>query len=139
VSTVPPIRREVLVDAGPEAAFDVFTAGIGRWWPIAELSGWDAFADPAAARAEYDHGWPIVLGRYQEQAGRPGTDAGHGGGASHAGESGRQEADGLDGDSGLDGDGASRPGWRCCTAPARPHRRTARYSTTRGSPSMSRS
>ena len=38
MSTVPPIRREVLVDAGPEAAFDVFTAGIGRWWPIAELS-----------------------------------------------------------------------------------------------------
>ena len=37
MSTVPPIRREVLVDAGPEAAFDVFTAGIGRWWPIAEL------------------------------------------------------------------------------------------------------
>ena len=38
MSTVPPIRREVLVDAGPEAAFDVFTAGLGRWWPIAELS-----------------------------------------------------------------------------------------------------
>jgi hypothetical protein len=36
VSTVPPIRREILVDA-----------------------------DPAAARAEYDHGWPLVLGRYQ--------------------------------------------------------------------------
>jgi uncharacterized protein YciI len=150
VSTVPPIRREVLVDAGPEAAFDVFTAGIGRWWPIAELSvhggggtvaftggqiversatgqravwgtvtrweppaavaftwhpgqtpereshvevtftaagpqtlvtvihtGWDAFADPAAARDEYDHGWPMVLGRYQEQAGLPGPESGH--------------------------------------------------------------
>jgi len=35
VSTLPPIRREVLVDAGPETAFDVFTAGIGRWWPVA--------------------------------------------------------------------------------------------------------
>jgi len=34
VSTVPPIRREVLVDAGTETAFDVFTAGIGRWWPV---------------------------------------------------------------------------------------------------------
>jgi hypothetical protein len=126
----------------------VFTAGIGRWWPVAELSvhgaggtvafaggqiveqsaagqravwgtvtrweppaavaftwhpgqaperqshvevtfakagtqtlvmlvhtGWDAFADPAAARAEYDHGWPIVLGRYAGQAG-PGADDG---------------------------------------------------------------
>ena len=35
MSTLPPIRREVLVDAGPETAFDVFTAGIGRWWPVA--------------------------------------------------------------------------------------------------------
>ena len=26
-------------------------------------------ARPAAARAEYDHGWPLVLGRYQEHAG----------------------------------------------------------------------
>lgn len=148
MSAVPPIRREVLVDADPAAAFDVFTAGIGRWWPVAELSvhraggtvtftggqiveqsatgqravwgtvtrweppaavaftwhpgqaperrshvevtfakagrqtlvtlvhtGWDAFADPAAARAEYDHGWPMVLGRYQEHAGQP-TGAG---------------------------------------------------------------
>jgi uncharacterized protein YciI len=143
VSTVPPVRREILVDAGPAAAFDVFTAGIGRWWPIAEKSvhgaggtvaftggqiveqaaggqravwgtvtrwdppaavaftwhpgqtpereshvevtfakagaqtlvtvvhtGWDAFADPAAARAEYDQGWPMVLGCYQAQAGQ---------------------------------------------------------------------
>ena len=29
-----------------------------------EHTGWDAFGDPAAARAEYDHGWPLVLGRY---------------------------------------------------------------------------
>jgi uncharacterized protein YciI len=166
VSTVPPIRREVLVDAGPEAAFDVFTAGIGRWWPIAELSvhgaggtvafaggqiversasgqqavwgtvtrwerpaavaftwhpgqtpereshvevtftaagpqtlvtvihtGWAAFADPAAARAEYDHGWPMVLGRYQEHAGRSGEESGHG----------EEERLGEEGDPGQDG------------------------------------
>jgi uncharacterized protein YciI len=161
VSTVPPIRREVLVDADPTAAFEVFTAGIGRWWPVAELSvhgaggtvafaggqiveqsaagqravwgtvtrweppaavaftwhpgqaperqshvevtfakagtqtlvmlvhtGWDAFADPAAARAEYDHGWPMVLGRYAGQAGQPGADdgGGHGSGGDGAGE-----------------------------------------------------
>jgi uncharacterized protein YciI len=151
VSTVPPIRKEVLVDAGPAVAFDVFTAGIGRWWPVAEKSvhgeggtvaftggqlveesatgqravwgtvtrweppaavaftwhpgrtpereshvevtfaaagpqtlvtlihsGWDSFADPAAARAEYDQGWPVVLGCYQEQAGH-GGDAEDGG------------------------------------------------------------
>ncbi len=145
MSSVPPIRREILVDADPAAAFEVFTAGLGRWWPLDELSvhgtgatvafddgrlversadgeaavwgtvtrweppaavaftwhpgqpaeqashvvvtfaaeaagsgrtlvrlehaGWDAFDDPAAARAEYDHGWPLVLGRYQEHAG----------------------------------------------------------------------
>jgi uncharacterized protein YciI len=141
VNTVPPIRREILVEADPAAAFEVFTGGIGRWWPLdgkdatvaftessmgsfaggqiiersadgetavwgtvtrweppeavafswhpgqpaerashvlvtfaaaeagqtlvrLEHAGWEAFADPAAARAEYDHGWPMVLGRY---------------------------------------------------------------------------
>jgi hypothetical protein len=66
VSTVPPIRREILVDADPAVAFEVFTAGIGRWWPL------EAFDDPAAARAGYDHGWPLVLGRYQEHVGEAG-------------------------------------------------------------------
>lgn len=171
MSTVPPIRREVLVDAGPEVAFDVFTAGIGRWWPTAELSvhgaggtvaftggqiveqsaageqavwgtvtrweppaavaftwhpgqtterqshvevtftaagpqtlvtvihtGWDAFADPAAARAEYDQGWPFVLGRYQEHAGRPGGEAGRAGEASRGTQGGHDEDDELDED-----------------------------------------
>jgi uncharacterized protein YciI len=141
MNAVPPIRREILVEADPAAAFEVFTAGLGQWWPLDELSvhgkdgtvsfdgtsaggqiversadgqvavwgtvtrweppaavaftwhpghpadrashvevtfaaagpqtlvtlehaGWDAFADPAAARAEYDHGWPLVLDRY---------------------------------------------------------------------------
>jgi len=145
VSTVPPIRREILVDADPDAAFEVFTDGIGQWWPLEEKSvhgkgatvafdggqiverspageatvwgtvtrwepptavaftwhpgraaerashvvvtfaaegaqtlvrlehtGWEAFADPAAARAEYEHGWPLVLDRYREHAGGAG-------------------------------------------------------------------
>jgi hypothetical protein len=38
VSTVPPIRREIVVDADPDAAFEVFTAGIGQWWPLEEKS-----------------------------------------------------------------------------------------------------
>jgi hypothetical protein len=38
VSTVPPIRREFLVDADPDAAFEVFTAGLGQWWPVDEKS-----------------------------------------------------------------------------------------------------
>jgi hypothetical protein len=33
-------------------------------------TGWDSFDDPATARAEYDQGWPLVLGRY---AGHLGT------------------------------------------------------------------
>ena len=139
MSTVPPIRREILVAADPQTAFEVFTARIARWWPLAELSvygadasvafeggqivergpdgatalwgtvtrweppgalafswhpghgperasyvsitfaaaddrtlvtvehtGWEVFADPAAARAEYDQGWPMVLDCYRE-------------------------------------------------------------------------
>jgi uncharacterized protein YciI len=38
MSAVPAVRREVLVDADPATAFEVFTAAIGRWWPLAELS-----------------------------------------------------------------------------------------------------
>ena len=143
MSTVPPIRREILVDADPATAFEVFTGRIGRWWPVAELSvygagatvafaggqivehsadgdstvwgtvtrweppvtlaftwhpggkperpshvevtftaaaaqtlvtlehaGWDVFDDPAATRAEYERGWPMVLGRYRDHAGQ---------------------------------------------------------------------
>jgi uncharacterized protein YciI len=163
VSTLPPIRREVLVDAGPQTAFDVFTAGIGRWWPLADLSvhgaggtvaftggqlveqsatgqqalwgtvtrweppaavaftwhpgrtperpsqvevtftaagpqtlvtlihsGWEVYADPAAMRAEYDHGWPGVLGRYQEHAGLPGAASGPGADAGRDEERSKQ-------------------------------------------------
>ena len=136
MTSIPPIRRETVVDAAPEIAFAVFTEGIASWWPLAELGvfndgtvafvdgrivetsadgaesvwgtvtewdppfrlgftwhpgsaperatavevtfatadartlvtlvhrGWEVFADPQAARDEYDHGWPMVLGRY---------------------------------------------------------------------------
>ncbi len=152
MTAVPPIRREILVDADPAAAFEVFTAGLGRWWPLGEFSvhgqratvafaggqiversadgqdavwgtvtrweppaavaftwhpgrsadrashvvvtfaaepgeegagqtrvrlehtGWDAFDDPASARAEYDHGWPLVLDRYMSAFGHDGGD-----------------------------------------------------------------
>jgi uncharacterized protein YciI len=149
VSTVPPIRREILVDADPQTAFEIFTARIGRWWPLEEHSvygatatvafedgrlversadgqaavwgavtrwepptavafswhpgqpaerasrvevtfaaadgqtlvtlehaGWEVYADPAAARAEYDEGWPVVLDGYREYAGGRAADAG---------------------------------------------------------------
>ncbi len=136
---VPPIRREIVVDADQETAFEAFTSGIGRWWPVAGFSvhgagstvefaggqiversagggtaiwgavttwsppgalaftwhpgrgpdrasqvrvtftelgeqtrvllehlGWEIFDDPAAARAEYDEGWPRVLECYHD-------------------------------------------------------------------------
>ena len=34
VPALPPLRREVLVDAEPGLAFAVFTEQIGRWWPL---------------------------------------------------------------------------------------------------------
>jgi uncharacterized protein YciI/uncharacterized protein YndB with AHSA1/START domain len=167
--TLPPIHREILVDAGPDVAFALFTSKIGDWWPLAGLSvfgagatvafedgalverspdgaaaewgqvtswlppgefsmtwhpgrdtlaasqvtvtfraagqqtlvvlehtGWDVFADPAAARAEYEHGWPEVLRLYQAftapgraQAGRDvqaGQDPASGEGGDGAGD-----------------------------------------------------
>lgn len=144
MTDVPPIRREIVVELTPREAFELFTARIGDWWPLAELSvfgagatvafidgeiveacdgrksvwgtvtewepgarvsftwhpgrgadraslvsvsfiaresdqtlvvldhsGWEAFDDPAAARREYDQGWPMVLGRYGDAATQP--------------------------------------------------------------------
>jgi uncharacterized protein YndB with AHSA1/START domain len=34
-----PVRKSVHVDAPPEHAFEVFTAGIGRWWPKSHKIG----------------------------------------------------------------------------------------------------
>jgi hypothetical protein len=39
---------------------------------VLEHSGWEAFDDPAAARREYENGWPMVLDRYAAGAARPG-------------------------------------------------------------------
>jgi uncharacterized protein YndB with AHSA1/START domain/uncharacterized protein YciI len=141
---LPPLHREVLVESGPQRAFEVFTEHIGDWWPLAAYSvhgessslafedgeiversasgevsvwgtvtrweppsaiaftwhpgraagrptqvtvtfaaaggqtlvtlehgGWENTDDPAAARAEYDHGWPDVLHRYRDQVSAP--------------------------------------------------------------------
>ena len=151
MSTVPVIHREILVDADPETAFEIFTARIAHWWPLAQLSvygagttvafdggqitergpdgatslwgtvtrweppgalafswhpghapdrashveitfaavdgrtlvtvehtGWEVYADPAAARAEYNQGWPTVLDRYREYADDSGGASGDG-------------------------------------------------------------
>ena len=41
---VPPIRREVIVNAAVETAFSMFTAHIDRWWPIERHSVFGAGA-----------------------------------------------------------------------------------------------
>lgn len=38
MSDIPPIRREVLIELGVEEAFELFTDGIGTWWPLERLS-----------------------------------------------------------------------------------------------------
>lgn len=35
IETVESIRREIVVDAGPQRAFEVFTADMTSWWPPA--------------------------------------------------------------------------------------------------------
>ena len=37
-TTIPPLRREVMVSASPDTAFALFTAHIDRWWPLARHS-----------------------------------------------------------------------------------------------------
>jgi hypothetical protein len=38
MSALPPLRRQVVVPAGAQVAFDVFTQRIGGWWPVAKFS-----------------------------------------------------------------------------------------------------
>ncbi len=44
MSTLPPLRREIIVDTDPATVFEVFTAQIGQWWPMAEKSVFGADA-----------------------------------------------------------------------------------------------
>ena len=47
MTTVPPLRREIIVDADPELAFAVFTQRIGEWWPVHQHSVYGAGATVA--------------------------------------------------------------------------------------------
>ncbi len=49
--TLPPVRREIVVDADPTLAFAVFTEQIGRWWPLADHSVYGADATVALDQA----------------------------------------------------------------------------------------
>jgi uncharacterized protein YndB with AHSA1/START domain/uncharacterized protein YciI len=50
--TVAPIRREILVAVPPDRAFALFTAHIGRWWPLRDFS---VFGVDALVAFEGDH------------------------------------------------------------------------------------
>jgi Activator of Hsp90 ATPase homolog 1-like protein len=47
VTAIPPIHREVLVDADPATAFEIFTAQIGHWWPLGDHGVYGADATVA--------------------------------------------------------------------------------------------
>jgi uncharacterized protein YciI len=53
---------------GPEAATEVSVSFVevvdGQTLVTLEHRGWERFDDPAAARDEYNHGWPAVLAQY---------------------------------------------------------------------------
>ena len=36
---IEPVRKSLRVNAAPEHAFEVFTSGLGRWWPLAHGIG----------------------------------------------------------------------------------------------------
>ena len=177
MTSVPPVRTEVLVGADQQNAFEVFTGDIGRWWPVAQLSvygagatvtiangeiverspgghsalwgtitrwdppsavafvwhpgqtpdqashvevtftatgtqtlvvlthtGWDVFDDPRAARAQYEQGWPLVLGRYQEH-----LEAARSPGDDHEATRAADAGDGRETSRREDGENAARP------------------------------
>ena len=70
--TVAPVRKTVRVTAAPAHAFEVFAAGIGRWWPASHsINGApmkDVVIEPRAGGRWYERGqdgsecdWGVVL------------------------------------------------------------------------------
>ena len=57
-----PVRKSIRVAAPPDRAFDVFTAGIGRWWPKSHKIG----------QADLDH--PVIEPREGGRWYQLGTD-----------------------------------------------------------------
>ena len=43
-TTLPPLVKSVTVAASPQRAFDLFTTGLGQWWPLATHSVGEAAA-----------------------------------------------------------------------------------------------
>jgi uncharacterized protein YndB with AHSA1/START domain len=57
---VPSVRKEIVVDAAIGRAFDVFTAGFSRWWPLATHHIGEVAAEVAVME-------PFVGGRWYER------------------------------------------------------------------------
>ena len=59
-ATIAPVRRSVFVEAPPERAFEVFTAGFATWWPkshsVVEAEQQAAYIEPAAGGRWYERG-----------------------------------------------------------------------------------
>ena len=59
-ATIAPVRRSVFVEAPPERAFEVFTAGFATWWPkshsVVEADQEAAYIEPAAGGRWYERG-----------------------------------------------------------------------------------
>ena len=66
MSEVPPIRRQIMVELNPDQAFELFTARIGDWWPLAQLSVFGAEATVAFVGSELVE----VLGERRTRWGR---------------------------------------------------------------------
>lgn len=60
MSESPTVKVAVEVSVGPEAAFEIFTAEIGRWWRPGPINWYDAY------RAVSTHFEPGVGGRWLE-------------------------------------------------------------------------
>ena len=59
-ATIAPVRRSVFVEAPPERAFEVFTAGFASWWPkshsVLEADQEAVFIEPEAGGRWYERG-----------------------------------------------------------------------------------
>ena len=61
--SLPPLRRQVIVPASPDHAFDIFTERIGTWWPVARHS-----VHGAGGTAAFRDGRLIEIGPGGEEA-----------------------------------------------------------------------